>query len=62
MHVIKRRRKLPSEEFMQVKRRAHVGSAMELLTDGGGGRKVYRRLTGVPAEERGVLALAGGAP
>ena len=33
-----------------------MGLATELLA--GGGRRVCRRLTGVPAEERGVLMLA----
>ena len=37
-----------------------MGSATELLASRGGGRIVCRRLTGVPAEERGVLALADG--
>ena len=45
---------------MQVERRAHVGSATELLADGGRGRRVCRRLTGVPAEERDMLALTDG--
>ena len=57
MHVIKRERKLPREEFVQVDRRAHVDLAKDLLAGGGGGRRMCRWLAGVPAKERGVLAL-----